>query len=163
MLQLLARFFYLKNSAVGVLLETLLTTVLQFCKSFCCCVCCCLIGSVCGQLILFYCIAEMFLCLEVNTLDPHSSLTIKQQPDQLPQIMGKKQVLVKVQPEGKYVVDLDKSIEIAKVVQGARVTLRNDSYQLHLLLPTKVSTAARFWLTSGTRGWLPAVRYLSWW
>ncbi|KAK9828723.1 hypothetical protein WJX72_001719 [[Myrmecia] bisecta] len=53
-------------------------------------------------------------------------------------IMGKTKVLVKVHPEGKYVVDLDKNIEIANVTTGARVALRNDSYVLHLLLPTKV-------------------------
>ena len=29
-------------------------------------------------------------------------------------------------------------IDIAKVTTGARVALRNDSYTLHLLLPTKV-------------------------
>lgn len=86
------------------------------------------------------------------------------------QVMGKNKVLVKVHPEGKYVVDLDKSIDIAQVrcpaerrdppckpaaaqnvrealnrgaalgqvTMGARVALRNDSYTLHLLLPTKV-------------------------
>ncbi|KAK9821455.1 hypothetical protein WJX81_002125 [Elliptochloris bilobata] len=53
-------------------------------------------------------------------------------------VMGKNKVLVKVHPEGKYVVDLDKSIDIAQVTMGARVALRNDSYTLHLLLPTKV-------------------------
>ncbi|KAK9812356.1 hypothetical protein WJX73_004885 [Symbiochloris irregularis] len=53
-------------------------------------------------------------------------------------VMGKNKVLVKVHPEGRYVVDLDKSIEMAKVTVGARVALRNDSYTLHLLLPTKV-------------------------
>lgn len=53
-------------------------------------------------------------------------------------IMGKNKVLVKVHPEGRYVVDLDKSIEMSKVTVGARVALRNDSYTLHLLLPTKV-------------------------
>ena len=52
--------------------------------------------------------------------------------------MGKNKVLVKVHPEGRYVVDLDKSIDMAKVTVGARVALRNDSYTLHLLLPTKV-------------------------
>jgi 26S proteasome regulatory subunit T6 len=52
--------------------------------------------------------------------------------------MGKNKVLVKVHPEGKYVVDLDKEIDVAKVTTGARVALRNDSYTLHLLLPTKV-------------------------
>ena len=31
------------------------------------------------------------------------------------QVMGKNKVLVKVHPEGKYVVDLDKSIEMSQV------------------------------------------------
>lgn len=52
--------------------------------------------------------------------------------------MGKNKVLVKVHPEGKYVVDLDKDIDIAQLTVGARVALRNDSYTLHFLLPTKV-------------------------
>jgi hypothetical protein len=54
------------------------------------------------------------------------------------QVMSKSKVLVKVHPEGKYVVDIDPKIEMAKVVTGARVALKNDSYTLHLLLPTKV-------------------------
>jgi 26S proteasome regulatory subunit T6 len=53
-------------------------------------------------------------------------------------VMGKTKVLCKVHPEGKYVVDIDKGIDITKVTAGARVALRNDSYALHLLLPTKV-------------------------
>ena len=53
-------------------------------------------------------------------------------------IMGKNKVLVKVNPEGKYVVDLDKSIDIGQVTPGSRVALKNDSYTLHYLLPTKV-------------------------
>lgn len=32
----------------------------------------------------------------------------------------------------------DKEIDIGKVTPGARVALRNDSYTLHVLLPTKV-------------------------
>merc|ERR1711920_321748 len=52
--------------------------------------------------------------------------------------MGKKKVLVKVHPEGKYVVDLDKSIDMAEVLPTTRVALRNDSYVLHKLLPSKV-------------------------
>ena len=52
--------------------------------------------------------------------------------------MGKNKVLVKVHPEGKYVVDIDKEISIDKLNPGARVALRNDSYTLHLVLPTKV-------------------------
>ena len=38
----------------------------------------------------------------------------------------------------KIVVDIDKSIDIAKVLPSARVALRNDSYVLHYILPTKV-------------------------
>ena len=55
--------------------------------------------------------------------------------------MSKNKVLVKVHPEGRYVVGLDKSIDINKVTVGARVALRNDSYSLHVLLPTKVRGA----------------------
>ena len=43
-----------------------------------------------------------------------------------------------VHPEGKYVVDIDAGIDINKCTPGVRVALRNDSYALHLLLPTKV-------------------------
>jgi 26S proteasome regulatory subunit T6 len=53
-------------------------------------------------------------------------------------VMGKNKVLVKVNPEGKYVVDIDKDIDPGKLTAGARVGLRNDSYTLHLVLPTKV-------------------------
>ena len=52
--------------------------------------------------------------------------------------MGKTKVLVKVNPEGKYVVDLDPKIDMAKVTPTTRVALRNDSYTLHKLMPTKV-------------------------
>lgn len=47
-------------------------------------------------------------------------------------------MLVKVHPEGKHVVDVDPKIEISKITTGARVALKNDSYTLHLMLPTKV-------------------------
>jgi hypothetical protein len=40
--------------------------------------------------------------------------------------------------EGKYVVSLDKDIDIAKCTPNTRVALRNDSYELHRILPTKV-------------------------
>ena len=52
--------------------------------------------------------------------------------------MGKTKVLVKVGPEGKYVVDLDKDIDIGKCTPNTRVALRSDSYTLHKILPTKV-------------------------
>ena len=47
-------------------------------------------------------------------------------------------ILFQVHPEGKYVVDLDKSIDITKLTPSTRVALRNDSYVLHLILPSKV-------------------------
>jgi 26S proteasome regulatory subunit T6 len=43
-----------------------------------------------------------------------------------------------VHPEGKYVVDCDKSIDINTVKPNARVALRNESYALHVMLPSKV-------------------------
>ena len=45
---------------------------------------------------------------------------------------------MKVHPEGKYVVDIDKTIDITKLNANDRVALRNDSYTLHLVLPSKV-------------------------
>ncbi|KAJ3051496.1 26S protease regulatory subunit 8 [Rhizophlyctis rosea] len=53
-------------------------------------------------------------------------------------LMGKKKVLVKVNPEGKYVVDIHPSINIAELTPTVRVALRHDSYQLHRILPNKV-------------------------
>eukprot|EP00747_Dinoflagellata_sp_TGD_P181822 gnl/TRDRNA2_/TRDRNA2_35798_c0_seq1.p1 gnl/TRDRNA2_/TRDRNA2_35798_c0~~gnl/TRDRNA2_/TRDRNA2_35798_c0_seq1.p1 ORF type:complete len:429 (+),score=119.51 gnl/TRDRNA2_/TRDRNA2_35798_c0_seq1:73-1287(+) len=52
--------------------------------------------------------------------------------------MGKSKVLVKVGQEGKYVVDIEKDIEIEKCVPNARVALRSDSYVLHKILPSKI-------------------------
>ena len=73
-------------------------------------------------------------------------------------VMGKKKVLVKVRiererereetdeifarvqvhPEGKYVCDMDKSIDVTKLTPGTRVALRNDSYTLHVILPSNI-------------------------
>ncbi len=43
-----------------------------------------------------------------------------------------------MQPDGKYVVDLDKSIDMTKITPNLRVALRNDSYTLHKILPNKI-------------------------
>ncbi|ANB14938.1 proteasome regulatory particle base subunit RPT6 [Sugiyamaella lignohabitans] len=53
-------------------------------------------------------------------------------------VMGKEKVLVKVHPEGKYVVDIASDIDIKKITPSLRVCLRSDSYQLHQILPNKV-------------------------
>jgi len=52
--------------------------------------------------------------------------------------MDKKKVLVKVHPEGKFVVDVDPKIDINDVTPNCRVALKNDSYTLHKILPNKV-------------------------
>ena len=52
-------------------------------------------------------------------------------------LMGKQKVLVKVQPEGRYVVDFAPTIKLADLTPNLRVALRSDSYQLHAILPTK--------------------------
>ncbi|KAF5383148.1 hypothetical protein D9615_005012 [Tricholomella constricta] len=53
-------------------------------------------------------------------------------------VMGKNKVLVKVQPEGKYIVDLDSEIDINALTPTLRVALRSDSYTIHKILPNKV-------------------------
>lgn len=53
-------------------------------------------------------------------------------------VMGKTKVLVKVQPEGKYIVDIDSEIDINSLKPTLRVALRSDSYTLHKVLPNKV-------------------------
>jgi 26S proteasome regulatory subunit T6 len=45
---------------------------------------------------------------------------------------------VQVHPEGKYVVDIGSDIDISTLTPTVRVALRNDSYQLHKVLPNKV-------------------------
>lgn len=41
-------------------------------------------------------------------------------------------------PEGKYVVDVSKKIDLSECVPSRRVSLLSDSYRLHALLPSKV-------------------------
>ena len=53
--------------------------------------------------------------------------------------MDKKKVLVKIHPEGKFVVDIDSKIKIDDVKPNTRVALKSDSYVLHKILPNKVS------------------------
>lgn len=52
--------------------------------------------------------------------------------------MGQNKVLVKIHPDGKYIVDIDKDIDIHDCKPGLRVALKNDSYMLHRILPSKV-------------------------
>jgi ATP-dependent 26S proteasome regulatory subunit len=53
--------------------------------------------------------------------------------------MGKDRVLVKVNSEGKYVVEVEKEVDMTQLKPQVRVALRNDSYALHKILPNKAS------------------------
>jgi len=53
-------------------------------------------------------------------------------------IMSKNKVLVKIHPDGKYVVDIDDTIDLKDIKPNLRVALRSDSYTLHKILPTQV-------------------------
>uniref|UniRef100_A0A1I7T2Y1 AAA domain-containing protein n=1 Tax=Caenorhabditis tropicalis TaxID=1561998 RepID=A0A1I7T2Y1_9PELO len=52
--------------------------------------------------------------------------------------MDKKKVLVKNHPDGKYIVNVDQSIDISTLTAGTRVALRADTYEIHKVLPSKV-------------------------
>ena len=52
--------------------------------------------------------------------------------------MGKNKVLVKIHPDGKFAVELDKSIDVNSLKAGQRVALKSDSYTLFRVLPSKV-------------------------
>jgi 26S proteasome regulatory subunit T6 len=47
-------------------------------------------------------------------------------------------MLLQVHPEGKYVADIDKGIDITKLTPGLRIALRHDNYEVHKILPNKV-------------------------
>lgn len=51
--------------------------------------------------------------------------------------MGKKKCLVKIGGEGKYVVDVDRKINVDQLTPNTRVALKSDSYLLHKILPSK--------------------------
>eukprot|EP01133_Synstelium_polycarpum_P013748 gene13748-16216_t len=53
-------------------------------------------------------------------------------------LMGRNKVLVKVNPEGKFVVDIDPSIDVTKLTPSTRAALKHESYTLHRILPNKI-------------------------
>ena len=53
--------------------------------------------------------------------------------------MDKDRILVKVKPDGKYVVRYDKkTIKVEDCLPNLRVALKSDSYVLHRILKSKV-------------------------
>lgn len=53
-------------------------------------------------------------------------------------MMGRSKALVKMHPDGKYSVDIDKSVDTTLLKAGVRVALKSDSYRLFKVLPSKV-------------------------
>ncbi|KAJ2809559.1 26S proteasome regulatory subunit 8 [Coemansia sp. 'formosensis'] len=53
-------------------------------------------------------------------------------------VIGKKKALVKIQPEGKYVVDVDDDIDMTKLTPSTRISLQPDTYKLCKILPSKI-------------------------
>lgn len=53
-------------------------------------------------------------------------------------MMGKGKALVKVNPDGKFAVDVDKAVDVGLLKAGARVALKSDTYRLFKVLPSKV-------------------------
>ena len=53
-------------------------------------------------------------------------------------IMGKRKVLVKMHPDGKYAVEVDRAVDMGALKVGVRVALKSDSYLLYRVLPSKV-------------------------
>ncbi|EGC36188.1 26S proteasome subunit ATPase 5 [Dictyostelium purpureum] len=53
-------------------------------------------------------------------------------------LMGKNKVLVKVNPEGKFVVDIDPQVDVSKLTPSTRAALKHESYTLHRILPNKI-------------------------
>jgi len=52
--------------------------------------------------------------------------------------MGDKKCLVKTQPDGKYIVEIEEGVDYAALKPGTRVALRSDTFDIHRILPTKV-------------------------
>jgi len=52
--------------------------------------------------------------------------------------MGKDKILVRVDPSGKYITTVDKSIKITDVKPNTRVACRHDSYEIHKILSKQV-------------------------
>jgi len=52
--------------------------------------------------------------------------------------MGKRKCLVKTQPDGKYIVNVEDGVDYDALKPGTRVALRADTYDIHRILPTSI-------------------------
>ena len=54
-------------------------------------------------------------------------------------VMGRDKALVKMNPDGKYFVDIDvKNVPVGQLKAGTRVALKSDSYLMYKVLPSKI-------------------------
>merc|ERR1711976_323927 len=53
-------------------------------------------------------------------------------------LFGSNKILVKVSQDGKYIVDVERKIDVKKLKCGDRVALSHDAYKLHQILPSQV-------------------------
>ena len=68
----------------------------------------------------------------------HELLKPASQVGEVAKMMGKKKCLVKVGGEGKYVVDVDRKIDVKTLTAGVRVACKKENYMIHKILPSKV-------------------------
>jgi len=80
--------------------------------------------------------------LNAKVRDLKEEIQLLQEPSgsiaEVVKVMGKGKVLVKMQPDGKLVVNIGKDIDITELKPNLRVALKSDSYQLYKILPNKV-------------------------
>lgn len=80
--------------------------------------------------------------LNTNVRSLKDELKLLQEPSsyvgEVVKVMSLNQVLVKIHPEGKYVVNIAPTIDIKEIKPSIRVCLKSDSYTLHQILPNKV-------------------------
>ncbi|RKP19854.1 26S proteasome subunit P45 [Rozella allomycis CSF55] len=85
-------------------------------------------GTICFDVILVRLLKEELQLLQ----EPGSYVA------EVVKVMGKNKVLVKINAEGKYLVDIDDSIDITTLKPNLRVALKPDGYTLFKVLPSKV-------------------------
>ena len=61
------------------------------------------------------------------------------QVGEVAKMMGKKKCLVKVGGDGKYVVDVDRKIDIKLLTPNTRVACKHTSFMIHKILPSKIA------------------------
>ncbi|AAK39745.1 26S proteasome SU (nucleomorph) [Guillardia theta] len=69
---------------------------------------------------------------ELSNLHKESSLI-----GEILKINSQNDIVVKINPDGKFILKLGKKINLKKIKIGDRVAIRNESYEIHKVLPSK--------------------------